>query len=432
MKIETYYKILDYIKGIIKGREFEGHVYSVGGCERDKHLGLQEIKDIDLVVDLKDGGIRFARWLHSMGLVRNGNIIVYENFGTAMFRLSGFPDEEIEVVHTRKETYRDKNSRNPETAFGTIEQDCFRRDFTINSLYHNISTDEDLDLTGMGLKDLENGIIRTCANPDIIFSDDPLRIMRAVRFASRLGFVIEKNTVSGIVKYAERLKIISQERITDEFSKILTSANPTLGLVMLWDYGIINVITDGKYTERYFNFIRDRFEKFTNSMRYSLEGALAVLFNNVVTGQETRDMLLKKFKYSNETIYEVNLYATYSWKLELACGLKLADKVREIAMICKDEEHFRRLVAISKAMQIRIGPSADMAFDFLFDVEDIDMMFGYKLPVNGDDIMELLEIGPSVKIKLILDMLMTNAYENPKISKGTCMKLIKEYGQKIN
>ena len=432
MTIETYYKILDYIKGLIKGHEFEGHVYSVGGCERDKHLGLQEIKDIDLVVDLKDGGIRFARWLKSRGFIKNGNIVVYENFGTAMFKLDAFPDEEIEVVHTRKETYRDKNSRNPETAFGTIEEDCFRRDFTINALYHNISTDEDLDLTGMGLTDLESGIIRTCADPDIIFSDDPLRIMRAVRFASRLGFIIEKETVSGIVKYAERLKIISQERITDEFNKILTSTNPTLGFVMLWDYGIIKVIMDGKYTETCYNFIRDRFEKYTKSKRYSLEGALGVLFNNVVTGgPEVREKILKDFKYSNDTIYEVNLYANYSWKLELACGLKIEDKVREIAMICENEERFRRLIAVSKAMQVRTCPSADGEFDFLFDVEDIDMMFGYKLPVNGDDVMELLEIGPGVKIKLILDMLMTEAYKNPKISKGTCMKLIKEYGKTI-
>ena len=102
------------------GREFEGHVYSVGGCERDKHLGLKEIKDIDLVVDLpNNSGIRFANWLYSIGLTIS-KPVVYENFGTAMFKLSAFPDEEIEVVHTRKEIYRDKNSRNPETDYGTI------------------------------------------------------------------------------------------------------------------------------------------------------------------------------------------------------------------------------------------------------------------------------------------------------------------------
>lgn len=158
MKIETYYKILDYLKNVIKNHEFEGHVYSVGGCERDKHLGLQEIKDIDLVVDLKDGGIRFARWLHSYGLV--DNVVVYENFGTAMFKLKAFPDEEIEVVHTRKENYRDKNSRNPETEYGTLLDDFKRRDFTCNSLYYNISTGEELDPTGYGINDIKNKILR--------------------------------------------------------------------------------------------------------------------------------------------------------------------------------------------------------------------------------------------------------------------------------
>ena len=428
MKIEKYYKIINYLRDIIKDREFDGHVYSVGGCERDKHLGLQEIKDIDLVVDLKDGGIRFARWLKSRGLMKNGNIVVYENFGTAMFKLDAFPDEEIEVVHTRKETYRDKNSRNPETAFGTIEDDCFRRDFTVNSLYHNISKDEDVDLTGMGLEDLKNKVIRTCSEPDIIFSDDPLRIMRAVRFTSKLGFEIDENTISGIVKHAPRLKIISKERITDEFNKILTSPNPVLGFNLLWEYGIIDVIMDGLFTKKNHDFVLSRLAKVTKSRRYKLEMGLGVLFNNLTLSPLVREIIMKDFKYSNDIINEVNLYANKSWNVELACSLKLANRVREIAKECGDEEHFRNLVDVSKAMCIRKEGKNEACFDFLFDVEDIDMMFGYKLPVTGDDVMELLEIGPGPEIKNVLNMLMEEAYENPKISKGACMKLIKKYG----
>ena len=430
MKIETYYKILDYIKNVIKGREFDGHVYSVGGCERDKHLGMNEIKDIDLVVDLKDGGIRFARWLHSMGLIRNGNIVVYENFGTAMFRLSAFPDEEIEVVHTRKETYRDKNSRNPETAFGTIEEDCFRRDFTINALYHNISTDEDLDLTGLGLNDLEAGLIRTCAEPDIIFSDDPLRIMRAVRFASRLGFRIDDETADGIIKHANRLDIISRERITDEFNKIITGKNPTLGFSLLWNYGILSVIMPDVYKEEDYQKIYRRFKSISMSYNFSLETVLGVLLNNVTVGKEKRDFVMKLFKYSNDIINEVNLYATYSFRVELACTLKLANKIRELARICGDEKRFKNLVSVSMATQV-IPHRGPELYDFIFDVEDLDMMFGYKLPVNGDDVMELLNIGPSKQIKTILDKIMEAAYENPKISIGACMKMIKDYGSKV-
>ena len=426
MKIETYYKILEYLKDVIKGREFEGHVYSVGGCERDKHLGLKEIKDIDLVVDLKDGGIRFARWLHGMGLVRNGNIVVYENFGTAMFRLSAFPDEEIEVVHTRKETYRDKNSRNPETAFGTIEEDCFRRDFTVNALYHNISTGEDLDLTGLGLTDLELSIIRTCSDPDIIFTDDPLRIMRAVRFASRLGFIMEEKTVSGIVKYAKRLEIISQERITDEFNKILMSANPVLGFAMLKDYGILDVIMP-EVSEMY-NHIRDRFERVTKSKYYTLETALAILFNKNIIKVEKKNELLKNFKYSNDVIKEVSLYAENSWGIELASALKYDSKIRELAMMCGDQEHFNKLIAVAKAMSLT---KKEDCLTYLYTVDDVDMMFGYKLPVDGNDIMDVLEIGPGKEIKVILDKLMEKAYENPKITRSECMKLIIEYGKEI-
>lgn len=423
MRIETYYKILDYLKNVIKGREFDGHVYSVGGCERDKHLGMSEIKDIDLVVDLKDGGIRFARWLHSMGLVQNGNIVVYENFGTAMFKLSAFPDEEIEVVHTRKETYRDKNSRNPETAFGTINEDCFRRDFTINSLYHNISTDEDLDLTGLGLTDLEKGLIRTCAEPEIIFSDDPLRIMRAVRFASKLGFVMEKETVNGIVKYAKRLEIISQERITDEFNKILMSANPVLGFVMLKDYGILDVIMP-EVSEMY-SHIRDRFERITKSKYYTLETALAVIFNKNIIKIEQKNEILKNFKYSNDIIKEVNLYAENSWGIELASVLKYDSKIRELAMMCGDQEHFNKLIAVAKAMNLT---KKEDSLQHVYVVDDIDKMFGYKLPVDGNDIMDVLEIGPGKEIKIILNELMEKAYENPKITRSECMKLIIEHG----
>ena len=431
MKIETYYKILDYIKYVIKGREFEGHVYSVGGCERDKHLGLNEIKDIDLVVDLKDGGIRFARWLHSLGLVENGNIVVYENFGTAMFRLSAFPYEEIEVVHTRKETYRDKNSRNPETAFGTIEEDCFRRDFTVNALYHNISTEEDLDLTGLGLTDLSSGVIRTCSDPDVIFTDDPLRIMRAVRFSSKLGFKIEENTVKGITKYAHRLEIISRERITDEFNKILTSKNPVLGFSMLWSYGILNEIMPDTLNDDNYWKVHDNLKKlFYNTNYYTLETALGVILNKLRVSPVKRNEILKLFKYSNNTIDEVSLYADYSWNIELACGLKYKEAIREIARKCGDERHFKKLVAVSKSMRV-LQSRGDELFEFIFDVEDLEMMFGYKLPVNGDDVMDLLNIGPCKEIKTILDGLMFKAYENPKISKGECMKLIREYGERI-
>lgn len=425
MEIKVYYNILDYLKEIIKGTEFEGHVYSVGGCERDKHLGLQTIKDIDIVIDLPNGGINFAKWLHENGLTKGG-VVVYENFGTAMFKLKKFPNEEIEAVHTRKEVYRDKNSRNPETDFGTINEDCMRRDFTVNALYHNISEDKDIDFSGRGLEDLANKVIMTCNDPDVTFEDDPLRIMRAVRFTSKLGFTIHQNTIDGIVKNVKRLEIISQERITDEFNKILMSAHPSYGLKLLRDYGIMEVImSEYKFYDKDGSVI-ERIEKLHESEHYTLETALGLFLAKRAVETGVRNDILRKFKYSNDTIKEVSFYAEYAYGLELACGAKFDCMIRKIAKLSGDMEHFDKLVAVSKANSIC---KKIEYFDFLDEVSNLDMMFGYKLPVNGDDVMEILKIGPCSTIKSVLDRLMEVAYEDPTITKDYCIKTIKvEYG----
>lgn len=427
MKIEKYYSILNYLKEIIKGTEFEGHVFSVGGCERDKHLGLKTIKDIDIVIDLMDGGIKFAKWLESNGYT-HGSVVVYENFGTAMFKLDKFPKEEIEAVHTRKETYRDKNSRNPETAFGTINDDCLRRDFTINSLYHNISTEEDLDLTGNGLLDLEEGFIKTCSSPDIIFTDDPLRIMRAIRFSSKLGFRIDDDVLKGMKDNAERLKIISQERITDEFNKILTSINPFLGLRYLDSIKFFDIITPYLFTTEKgkidaFNAIYE----FQDNEKYKLETALAVLLKSWYSGDSNRNLFLHNFKYSNDMIKIVNLYSSESWNVEISCALNLPNKIREIIHKCSTVEDFENIVAIAKATRnIKHFRDGREIFDALNDI-DIPEMIGYKLPVNGDDIMKILNIGPSPLIKNVFDVLIEEAYKNPKITKEECIAIIEEF-----
>ncbi len=428
MKIEVYYKILDYIKTIIKGTEFDGHVYSVGGCERDKHLGNSTIKDIDIVVDLMDGGIRFAKWLESNGYT-NGSVVVYENFGTSMFKLKEYPEEEIETVHTRKETYRDKNSRNPETAFGTINDDCFRRDFTINSLYHNISTDEDLDLTGRGFHDLEFELIYTCSAPDVIFTEDPLRIMRAARFAAKLGFLIDVDVMAAMKNNIERLKIISQERITDEFNKILMSGHPYVGLSYLDDIGFFDTITP--YLFKYGNGEMNEKAKFSamesvweivDKYDYNLETLLGAFLQNWYCDGKQRNEFLRTFKYSNDIINKVNFYAMKAFPLELACKLKLGSKIREIAYNCETIDDFNHIVSISKSFpKLKDGMHV---FKFINNI-DIEEMIGYKLPVNGNDIMEIRGIKPGKEIKRIIEYLFEKAFENPKITKDECAELIK-------
>ena len=428
MNIEVYYDILDYLKEIIKDTEFEGHVYSVGGCERDKHLGMKTIKDIDIVVDLpNNSGIRFAKWLESNGNTK-GSVVVYENFGTAMFKLKDYSNEEIEVVHTRKEIYRDKNSRNPETDFGTIYDDCFRRDFTINALYHNISTGEDLDLTGHGLIDLEKCVIRTCNEPNVTMDDDSLRIMRACRLSSKFGFTIDKKVFDAMKRNIERLKIISQERITDEFNKILMSGHPYIGLSYLNDIGFFDTITPYLFTyengekneaakEGAFESVLEIVEKYN----YDLETVLGAFVQNWYCESKQRNKFLKEFKYSNDTINKVNFYAMKAFPLELACKWKLGSKIREIAYECGTIEDFNHIVAISKSFpRLKDG---SCVFNFLKTI-DIEEMIGYKLPVNGDDIMEIRNIKPGKEVKKILDYLFEEAFKNPKITRDECVEIV--------
>jgi tRNA nucleotidyltransferase/poly(A) polymerase len=295
-------------------------------------------------------------------------------------------------------------------------------------LYHNISTGEDLDLTGNGLLDLEEGLIKTCSSPDIIFTDDPLRIMRAIRFSSKLGFRIDDDVLKGMKDNAERLKIISQERITDEFNKILTSKDPHLGLTYLNGIKFFEIISPylfvtekGKYDA--FNAIYE----FQDNEKYKLETALAVLLKSWYSGDSNRNLFLHNFKYSNDMIKIVNLYSSESWHVELACALNLPNKVREIIHKCATVEDFENIVAIAKATR-NIGPRSDgrEIFDVLNDI-DVPEMIGYKLPVNGDDIMEILQIGPSPLIKKVFDVLIEEAYENPKITKEECVAIVEEF-----
>lgn len=157
MTREEFLDITGYIGCIIKGTPFEDHTYAVGGSVRDFYMG-NDIKDIDLVIDLPDGGVNFANWCKEHGYT--SNVVLYETYGTAMFHLHQFPDEEIECVMTRGEKYLDNGSRNPTVEFADINEDAFRRDLTINALYYNVSTGEIIDPTGYGKRDIDNKICR--------------------------------------------------------------------------------------------------------------------------------------------------------------------------------------------------------------------------------------------------------------------------------
>ncbi|MDE7095881.1 MAG: hypothetical protein K2O47_00120 [Muribaculaceae bacterium] len=219
MTDSTYHKILEYFRRISEGTKWDGHLYAVGGCVRDEILGTP-IHDVDIAVDLPDGGVNFTMWLlrHKYLLEMP---VLFRKFGTARFRLRKFPEEEIEAVQTRAEKYTDKTSRCPEVVSGTIKEDCFRRDFTVNSLYRNIKTGEILDMTGRGIHDIKEGIIRTPLDPYETFDDDPVRILRCMRFAARYGWKIDDETMEALKRSVERLSIVSKERWGGEFRKML-------------------------------------------------------------------------------------------------------------------------------------------------------------------------------------------------------------------
>lgn len=210
--------------------------YVVGGYVRDLYLERPS-KDIDCLV--VGSGIRVAEQLAAR-LGRGAHISVFRNFGTAQLKYKG---QEVEFVGARRESYS-RGSRKPIVEDGTLDDDLDRRDFTINALAVCLNSARYGELVDRfdGLLDLEDGIIATPLDPDVTFSDDPLRMMRCIRFSTQLNFRIEDETEQALARNAKRISIISQERIIDEFNKIMLAPTPSIGLVELSRSGLLPLI----------------------------------------------------------------------------------------------------------------------------------------------------------------------------------------------
>ena len=468
MKRELYVKIKGFLHDVIRNTEFEGHVMAVGGCVRDELMGL-EIKDIDLCVSLPGGGIRFAEWLKEKDLTTKG-VTVYPTYGTAMLHLKAFPDVELEFVQTRREKYIDHSCRNPETAFGSIEDDCMRRDLTINALYTNISTGEIVDITGKGVDDIKNHIIRTPNDPDIIYDDDPLRILRCIRFATRYGWDIEHETYEGMVRNVSRLEIITKERVHDEFCKMLVCKHPVMAMELLRETGAMHyVIPELEETysmaqnEYHIGTVWEHTLAVLGSEKLKVESEellivqLASLLHDIgkircreVTEDgkvhfmkhelKSYDMIegiMRTLKFSNDEIKEVRFLALHhmdckSWGY--ACEHMKHKKLRKLQYLCKTEERFRLLMALIHADNMAHAEGRCMPEQVPMILARTEMMksegsamFGYKLPLTGNDVMTIKRLEPGPHVKECMEYLMKVAFARPLQSREEFVKLLKGY-----
>lgn len=406
-------------------QQLETEVYVVGGYVRDKILG-KDGKDIDFVV-LGDA-MQFADELSRSLSIKN--MVRYPRFGTFMTRYKGY---HLEFVNARKESY-DFKSRKPVTEQADLATDLSRRDFTINTLAMHISDEKYEEIIDVfdGRKDLQKKIIRTPLEPSQTFSDDPLRMMRAIRFATRLQFSIDKKTFAAIRLNAERLSIISQERIQDEFNKILLTDKPSLGIELLDQSGLLEQFLpdasqmkgiEQKKEFHHKDVFYHTLEVLDNIALKSdtLELRLAAFFHDIakprtkrfiegsgwtfhgheVVGERMTKAILKKLKYSSEIISRVAKLV----RLHLRPMALISDEVTDSAirrLLFLSGESFDDLMILCRADITSKNPARVKRYlknyDYLLEkieqVEERDRIRNFQPPVNGQEIMELFQTGP--------------------------------------
>jgi len=454
--------VLEFIKSKIKGTEYENHVFIAGGYVRDEILGKQS-KDIDLLVDLPNGGIAFAEWIcKKIGAYKEGaNPVTYPRFGTAKFNLRkvtykgiDLSNYDIEAVMSRAEKYGD--TRKPDVQFSTLQTDAERRDLTINSLLKNLSNDEIKDLTGKGILDLKNKIIRTPLDPHITFTDDPLRMLRLIRFAVKYDWNIPFYIIKSLKKNAEKINNISSERIQDELNKILLTDNPDKGIRLLQLTGLLKHISPELDATK--NLGQNKYHKYDvlkhtaeviKGVKPDIITRLSALLHDIgkvkskeiidgeihfyqheeISGELAKE-ILKRLKYPNEIIDAVVLAVTSHMRIKSAGDeANISDKA--LRKLKNDfGEHLERILDLMDSdnkshAEKHIMPNQittiRQRLKTLSEKDPKKMI----LPVNGDDIMRLFKLKPGKDIGKILAYVKDQYLENPRITKFQMLKLIK-------
>ncbi len=430
--------------------ELETEVFIVGGFVRDIILKRTR-KEIDFLV-ISDGTGFAKKYAKHLGVKK---VTVFKNFGTAHFR---YEDYEFEFVGARKESYK-KSSRKPEVASGTFEDDIQRRDFTINTIAVSInkaSFGTMIDLFG-GYNDIKNKFIRTPIDPLITFDDDPLRIMRAYRFASQLGFEVDESINKAAAKLKSRLSIVSQERITDEFLKILASPKPSVGLTLLYNTGVLEIIfpelsnlagveqRNDYHHKDVFNHtceVVDNISKVTENvwLRFTalvhdiakpqtkkfVEGTGWTFHGHEDLGARMMTSLFKKLKLPLHKLEYVEKLVRLHLRPIALAGEEVTDSAIRRFIVSAGED-LEDLITLCRADITSKNPrkkskylaNYERVMKKVWEVEEKDKLRAFQSPVRGEVIMEICNLKPSKKVgeikkaieEAILDGKIGNNYE---------------------
>ena len=429
-------KNLKLFKLISKAAEDSGlSVYIVGGYVRDLLMKRAAPTDIDFVTE--GSGIALAQSV-AAAIDPETKVSVFKTYGTAMFRYQGL---ELEFVGARKESYN-AESRNPSVEQGTLEDDQKRRDFTINAMAISLNQDSFGELVDPfhGVEDMEKRILRTPLEPEQTYSDDPLRMMRAVRFAATLGFSIEENSLEAIKKEAHRIKIVTIERIMVEFNKIMLSEKPSTGLKIMKDTGLLELIIPELTTLEGIEEVEGQTHK--DNFWHTLE-----VVDNI--SQNTENLWLrwaallhdigkaptKKFvkgtgwTFHGHEFLGSKMVKTLFQRLKLPLGkdMKYVQKMvklssRPIALISDEAsdsalrrmlfdagEDLEDLFTLCKAdittknaqKQEKFKKNFEYVAQKIKEVEEKDHIRNFQPPITGEEIMEMFNLAPGREIGIL-------------------------------